>query len=248
LPKKAFFCPNWEDETHVGLKPGGFYIGFITVVDSGQAELHTHSIDIVHLKLQPPYIDEVASVCNLFMASCPTPGNNQLIVIIVPATLFLEFYVGRLWDMHLSILKFDLHGIYSLGWIKVPEMKGEPVLVFNIQVCGTRGQPYTCVHVLLSVHVGPEWTHPIEWCWVHQLMIIKLHSFAFDYNHLENYFLQVINSKLHLQNEPRNLTSVLYNASVDYKFDFDDMEAFESAEVNNLTFADTTSAFTKATT
>jgi hypothetical protein len=79
-------------------------------------------------------------------------------------------------------------------------------------------------------------------------MIIKLHSFAFDYHHLKNYFLQVINSMLHLHNEPRNLTSVPYNALVDYKFDFDDMEAIESAEVNNWTFADTTSAFTKATT
>jgi hypothetical protein len=63
------------------------------VVDSGQAELDTHRIDIVRLKLQPPYIDEAASVCNLFIAACQTPGNNQLIVIIVPATLLLELYV-----------------------------------------------------------------------------------------------------------------------------------------------------------
>jgi hypothetical protein len=31
IAKKACFCPNWEDETDLGLKPDGFYIGFITV-------------------------------------------------------------------------------------------------------------------------------------------------------------------------------------------------------------------------
>jgi hypothetical protein len=79
-------------------------------------------------------------------------------------------------------------------------------------------------------------------------MIIKLHSFAFDYHHLNNYCLLLINSMSHPHNEPRNLTSVSFDASIDYEFDFDDMDVFESAQVNNWIFADTTSAFTKATT